>query len=53
MLLILVITVLVSNCLFTIPKSVVFPKFYIQPTMSESIKLPQDHLVWFLLIKYI
>ena len=33
------------NCLFTIPKSVVFRKFHIQPTLSESIKLTQDHLV--------
>ena len=32
-------TIVQINCLFTIPKSVVFRKFYIQPTPSESIKL--------------
>ena len=44
------ITIGVSDTVFTIPKSVVF---HIQPILSESIKLPQDHFVKFLLIKYI
>ena len=38
-------TIVLINCLFTFPKSVVFRKFHIQPTLSEAIKLPQDHLV--------
>ena len=33
------------NRLFTIPNSVVFHKFHIHPTLSESMKLPQDHFV--------
>ena len=38
-------TIVLINCLFTIHKSVVFSMFHIQPTLTESIKLPQDHLV--------
>ena len=41
---------MVYNC--TIPKSVVILKFHIKPRLSKSEKLPQDHTVLFLLIKY-
>ena len=45
--------IVLLNCLFPIPKSVVFRQFHIRPSLTESIKLPQDHLVWFVLSKYI
>ena len=44
------ITLAVNYSLFKIPKSVVIRKFHIQPTLSESIKLPQGHLVYCLLL---
>ena len=36
-------TIVLSNCLFIIPKSVVSRPFHIQPTLSESIKLSSSH----------